>query len=296
MLERHKPFSLAHRVGHLGPVAVHDFTFSVRTWIRCAEELPYYAINVPIAGQLELVQGNSSVTAGPGQGAVGLPEEELTVPCWTGRTVALRIDRNVVEDALSDAIGRQLTSQIDFKPLISTNRGPARSWLRMVAMLNQELFQPDSALAQPLVAKPFIDSLTRILLLATDHPYRGLLAADAKYVANRTIRTAVQIIEAEPHLPLTVSSLAARSHVSARALQQGFQRQLGVSPMSYLRQVRLRRAHQELLESDPTVETVKTIALRWGFTNPGRFAALHAARYGEAPAMTLRRSPSRRIA
>jgi transcriptional regulator GlxA family with amidase domain len=56
------------------------------------------------------------------------------------------------------------------------------------------------------------------------------------------------------------------------------------------------RAHQELLESDPTVETVKTIALRWGFTNPGRFAALHAARYGEAPAMTLRRSPSRRIA
>lgn len=67
-----------------------------------------------------------------------------------------------------------------------------------------------------------------------------------------------------------------------------------MSPMTYLRQVRLRRAHDELIESDPSVETVASIAKRWGYTNPGRFAAAHAARYGETPAATLRR-PGRAI-
>jgi AraC-like DNA-binding protein len=59
--------------------------------------------------------------------------------------------------------------------------------------------------------------------------------------------------------------------------------------MAYLRDVRLSRAHQTLLESDPSTVTVASVAYRWGFTNLGRFAAAHAARYGESPLKTLRR-------
>ena len=297
LLHRNKPFSLTQRIGHLGPVTVLDLAFGVDTWIRCLDERPYYLISVPITGEMELFHRRSSFAVGPGRAAVCLPEGELTVTRWGGggRTIALRIDRNVVEDALSDAIGRQMTEQIAFKPSILTTQGAARSWIQMVLMLNHEVFKVDSALSQPLVAAPFIDSLIRALLIATDHPYRGVLEAEAKHIAPQTIRTAVEIIEAEPHLPLRVSSLAERSQVSARALQQGFQRHMGISPMSYLRQVRLRRAHQDLLDADPSSDTVESIALRWGFTNPGRFAAAHAARYGENPAQTLRRSTYRRM-
>ena len=65
---------------------------------------------------------------------------------------------------------------------------------------------------------------------------------------------------------------------------------MGASPMTYLRDVRLRRAHQSLLASDPSTATVRDIAFRWGFTNAGRFTAAHTARYGEPPRITLRRS------
>jgi transcriptional regulator GlxA family with amidase domain len=75
-----------------------------------------------------------------------------------------------------------------------------------------------------------------------------------------------------------------------RSLQQGFKRHLGMSPMSYLREVWLRRAHQTLLTADPSVVTVASVAYDWGFTNLGRFAAAHAARYSEPPAKTLRRT------
>jgi transcriptional regulator GlxA family with amidase domain len=96
-------------------------------------------------------------------------------------------------------------------------------------------------------------------------------------------------MEAEAHSPLTLSSVAARSYISVRTLQKGFREHLGVSPMGYLRQVRLRRAHQSLLMSDPSTATVTDIAYQWGFRNLARFAAAHTARYGERPTVTLRR-------
>ena len=113
-------------------------------------------------------------------------------------------------------------------------------------------------------------------------------------VSPRAVRTAVEIIEEEAHLPLTVSSIATRCHVSVRALQQDFRRYMGASPTAYLREVRLRRAHQSLLESDPSVTSVSSVAYHWGFTNLGRFAAAHTARYDEPPAATLRRRAFRR--
>jgi transcriptional regulator GlxA family with amidase domain len=99
----------------------------------------------------------------------------------------------------------------------------------------------------------------------------------------------VEVIEEEAHLPLTVSSIAARCHVSVRSLQQDFRRYVGTSPMAYLHEVRLRRAHQSLRESDPSTTSVASVAYHWGFTNLGRFAAAHTARYDEPPAATLRR-------
>ena len=291
-LDRRKPFSLTQRVGTVGPITLLDLAFNVDACIRCAHNRPFYQVNILASGQMELFQRGSSITYAPGLATICLPEGELLVPRWHAgcRLIALRVSRNTLEDTLSEALGRPLTTQIEFKPSMVTTRGPARSWMHMFSVFAQELFRPDSALAQPLVATPFVDSLLHALLLAADHPYRDALAERTKLVAPHTIRPAVDIIESEPHLPLTVASLAAECHVSSRALQQSFIRHMGMSPMTYLRQVRLRRAHQQLLESDPSVETVASIAKRWGYSNPGRFAAAHASRYGETPAATLRRS------
>lgn len=64
--------------------------------------------------------------------------------------------------------------------------------------------------------------------------------------------------------------------------------------MAYLREVRTRRAHQSILESDPSMTSVAPVAYHWGFTNLGRSAAAHTVRYDEAPAATLRRRAFRR--
>jgi len=247
------------------------------------------------SGRVESVHRGSSLTGGPGIAAVYQPEGDAGSRWAAGsRLLGVKIDRCVVEDALSDALGRQLTSQIDFTSCVSIEAGAARSWINMLSLFAEQLFRPGSLLNHPLAGWPFVDSLVHGLLLAADNPYRRAIAGETHVVSPRAVRAAVEIIEEEAHLPLTVSSIAARCHVSARTLQQGFRRCMGASPMAYLREVRLRRAHQSLLESDPSVTSVASVAYHWGFTNLGRFAAAHTARYAEPPAKTLRRGAFRR--
>jgi AraC-like DNA-binding protein len=103
----------------------------------------------------------------------------------------------------------------------------------------------------------------------------------------RTVRRAIDAIERHPEQPFTAAILARIAGVSLRTLQQGFQQHVGVSPMAYLRQVRLARAHADLQESDPGSTTVAAIAHRWSFYHLGRFAAAYRARYHTTPSNTL---------
>jgi AraC-like DNA-binding protein len=283
--------STAHRGACMGSAAVSEVAVDADLAMDCGELCGSYRVFLVQSGPTEFVHRGLSVTGRPGSAAVFAPEGPVAMRWDTGSKVSLfKFDRWAVEDALSDALGRQLTSQPDFVPTMRTDAAPTRSFLNMLGLFAQQLFHPDGLIHQPLVGMPFVDSLVRGFLLAAEHSQRNALMGRERSVTPHAIRTAVDVIEAEAHLPLTLSSIAARSQVSVRSLQQGFKRHLGMSPMSYLREVRLRRAHQTLIESDPSTVTVASVAYDWGFTNLGRFAAAHAARYREPPAKTLRRT------
>jgi AraC-like DNA-binding protein len=295
VLDDPKSFSFTQWEAHLGPVALFDVTFGSDVWLEGGQQRTCYSVNVPVSGRYQAVHRGSNFTVSPGSAAIYQPEGDAAVPlCERGRTIAIRIDQCAVEDALSTALGHQRVSSVDFDPTMSVTTGAARSWIDMVLTLRGDVLGAEGVLNNPIVGQPFVDSLVRGLLYAAGHPHRANMAAKADRPPNRTISTAIDIIEAEADFPLTVASIAARCHVSVRSLQEGFRLHLGVSPMAYLREVRLRRAHQALLESDPSTNTVTSVAQRWGFTNPGRFSALHTNRYGEYPMATLRRTPMRR--
>jgi AraC-like DNA-binding protein len=287
-------FSLIQRAGCMGPVTLSELIVGSDMSLDSGELCNTYRVIVLQAGRTESVFRGVSVPAGPGTAAVYAPEGVGATRWAAGaRMICFKIDRIAVEDALGDLLGRPVTSGLDFTPAMPTDAA-TRSWIKMLALFKEQLFQPNSLLSHPLVGLPFADSLVRGFLVAADHSHRGAFAGDEQLAAPRTVRIAVDIIEEEVHLPLTVSSIAARCHVSVRSLQHGFRRYMGVSPMEYLREVRLRRAHQSLLASDPSATSVASVAYQWGFKNLGRFAAAHTARYEEPPAATLRRSPFRR--
>ncbi|XOT96215.1 helix-turn-helix domain-containing protein, partial [Alcaligenes pakistanensis] len=87
----------------------------------------------------------------------------------------------------------------------------------------------------------------------------------------------------------TVDELSTIAGVSSRTLQQAFKDHYGVSPMQYLRQVRLDRLRHELIHSNEPHLTLADLAMRWGFAHQGRFSAEYRGRFGETPSETLQR-------
>jgi AraC-like DNA-binding protein len=105
----------------------------------------------------------------------------------------------------------------------------------------------------------------------------------------RGLKKAIEWLEAEPARPWRLRDLAAASGVAARTLQKHFHRFAGTSPLAFLRELRFRRARQQLLHA-PEHVSVTELATRCGFNHLGRFAIQYQQRYGESPSTTLRRS------
>jgi len=115
---------------------------------------------------------------------------------------------------------------------------------------------------------------------ATDTPQRAPQTA---------IDRVVEEIQRAPDRGYTLADLARLAGISARSLQYGFQERHGITPMRYLRQIRLDRAHDDLAQAHGSVADV---AYHWGFTNLGRFARAYRDRFGEFPAATLDGTPA----
>ena len=106
----------------------------------------------------------------------------------------------------------------------------------------------------------------------------------------QTVGQAVEYIEARFDHPLTIDDVARHSRVSARMLQMSFKKFKGVTPMSFLKTVRLERARAALQSGAQSRGTVTRVALEHGFAHLGQFAIEYKQRLGESPSETLQRS------
>jgi AraC family ethanolamine operon transcriptional activator len=108
-------------------------------------------------------------------------------------------------------------------------------------------------------------------------------------------RSRVQLVQqAEDYMmahldePMTLKDLCKILHTSSSPLNYGFQEVFGLSPMAYLKRLRLHAAHKALKTSDPTVTTVQDIAHQFGFWHTGRFSQEYRQLFGELPSIALK--------
>ncbi|MBO0676930.1 helix-turn-helix transcriptional regulator [Mycolicibacterium sp. S2-37] len=107
------------------------------------------------------------------------------------------------------------------------------------------------------------------------------------------LRRSVEFIHDNADGNIGLAEIAAAANLTPRAVQYMFRRHLGVTPMEYLRRVRLDLAHRDLQAANPAVDTVNSIAGRWGFAHAGRFSVAYRRAYGTPPSATLRMARSR---
>ncbi len=279
-----------YRSAGVGPVNIGEVVINSEFRLDCDDVGTGLYVQLPIAGQFESRHRGAEVTVNRRSSALYRPGGGPLSGRWPAgyRALCIRIEMSAVEGALARLVGDRTSSRISFDPVMNTGGGFGRSWADLLFSINRQLAVPGSILSQPLVAAPLADSIVNGFLLAATHSHPEAVAAPVAVTRPRSVRAAVDIIESDPRAPLTLSLLADHCGVSPRTLQKAFQRHLGVSPMEYVREVRLRRAHAELRAADPHTDSVAAIARRWGFTHLGRFAAAHEAKFGQKPLRTLR--------
>jgi AraC-like DNA-binding protein len=88
---------------------------------------------------------------------------------------------------------------------------------------------------------------------------------------------------------ITLPGLAAACGTPQRTLLKQFKRFVGLSPLAYLRRLRLNLARSALQRRD--CETaISEIAISYGFTHLGRFAMEYRRAFGESPSTTRQRA------
>ena len=95
------------------------------------------------------------------------------------------------------------------------------------------------------------------------------------------VRNALCLIHSEfKNHDLTVATLARKLHLSPSRLRQLFAAELGSTPKSYIREVRLARARMLLEHS---VLSVKEVMAAVGFNDPSHFSKDYKRRFGLMP-------------
>jgi AraC-like DNA-binding protein len=241
----------------------------------------------PSAGAMMVRLGREEVAVPPGA-SVLLPARQAVSVLWAdteAECVCLNPDdvqRVAVETTGLDGLQLRFTG---LRPMLP---GLERRWNDAVQALTRAVLRNPRTTPGPVLTGFLAQRLAEAVLgtfPSTRLATRRRLPPD--HATPAVVRRAVDFIESHAERDLTTSDVAAAAGIGARGLEAAFLRHQDSTPTSYVRRVRLDRAHKELMDRDPADrDTVPAVAARWGFPRASAFVIAHQQVYGSLPGRT----------
>jgi AraC-like DNA-binding protein len=265
----------------LGPCRVTRM--SLGATVRVQTDHPgAWAVNIAASGRLEHRIAGTAVVSDAERATVCPPDTPMQLPSWdpSCTLVGFRVDEEFLRREYERVLARRprpLPRQLDLRS------DTGHDWLAWItSALDRATSDSPGLLADPRMQRQLGELLVTGLLLtgAADEPL------GTRGTQPRIVRRVVTAIEDDPARLWTPAELAELAGVSVRRLQQGFREYVGQTPFQYLHGVRLDRAHHDLVHAEDAT-TVTEVAMRWGLSHTGRFAADYRRRFGQSPSTTL---------
>jgi AraC-like DNA-binding protein len=288
-LDAAAPVDLRLNAAQVGEVTVGYLRYGADVRL-CSDATSSYLVGIPLTGTIDVRHGlGEPGLMTPQRGAVVMPGRPVDAT-WRADCAqfCVMFDERTLVHELELILGRPVRGPVEFASFMDLTAEPVQSWLRVLELIERESNLPGGIMQNPLAAARVQSLVIDGLLLVQDNNYSEALHAPSRPALPRAVRRAVALMEERPAEPWTSPRLAREVAVGLRSLQEGFRRALGKTPMAYLREVRLARAHADLAASSPDEVTVSAVAARWGFTHASRFAGAYRATFGCSPLQTLR--------
>ena len=214
---------------------------------------PYYAIHMPMNGRAIGRRGTQSFEANTIHALVTNPGDTLQMRFDDDSPLLIvRIEQDALERYLTRLSGRRLTHPLRFDADFDLTTDAAMRWHGAVQLLHTEVFYEGSLVQNGLGIGPLEEFLMSSLLVVQPSTHRESLTRPAARPGRRAVRHALDYVERHLSEPITMDDIAEHAGASVRTVQQGFHDELGVTPMTYLRDRRLERAREELTDAQPS--------------------------------------------
>lgn len=259
--------------------------------VATVEEGSGIYVLMPIAGHLEVNSGGQRLFCKPGSGVVlnaGVGFQKIMRNGY--KQLVVKFDPEALLQHLGDLKGIIPSSPIHFDSMMDTSSSRGASWWRTVHYVMEELRNADLSCPQQLIYEPLEKLLMQNILRCQSHNYSRALEAPKEFqLTPWYIKKAEDYLQSNYSEAVTLEALAQITGVSPRSLQYGFKKARGITPMQYLKEIRLERVRDKLLRGDPE-SSVTPLALACGFRQLGWFACQYREKYGETPSETLKRT------
>jgi AraC-like DNA-binding protein len=231
----------------LGVVPLH-LSHSIESGNQIVEETAAAAVAAERHGLDELV-------AGPG-------DDDLIVVC--GRLKVMYAESVGLFDLLGESLVLDFS---DSEPMQET----------FARLLEEE--QSDSPGVRVMMTALMSQCLVLLLRRICEDPEAKLPWLES--LDDPRLATVIESILTEPERPHTVESLAAGAYMSRSTFMTQFTEHFGRTPMTFVREVRLRRASELLRRTDLAVDAVAT---RVGYASRSQFSQAFKTMFGQSPA------------
>ncbi len=264
-------------------LATYRWEAGIEARVDAGEDVLFVAF--PLQGQAWMhVEGIGTVKPGPNQARVyRRPVPSSTVIAAGYANLSLVVPSSLIQKRAQSYYEWAPDRPIDFSPLLDLDTPQGAAVFGLAKHIMHGLVANPGAYDNALIQAALHDMVSGVLLANLSHNAADGAPVPGAAPLPRTIRRAEDYMRAHAHEPITLADLAQAAGCGERALHDGFRKFRGKTPMMALRDIRLDGARRDLEQDN---DSVTQIALKWGFSNLGRFAQAYARRFGEKPSET----------
>ncbi len=195
--------------------------------------------------------------------------------------ITASISRTALVDACIAMGGRDSPTLPRFDQVIDLRSVPMVSLRTSLTLLHDQLpKQPGDAD----MMTPLLQDLLVFQIISAWPAADALLEQRAPTSADRSVRLAIDYIEANLRRKIGIAEIAAAAGLSVRGLQIAFKRQMECSPVQFLIARRLDKVNAGLHAG--LLPTIGQVASEWGFTHMSDFARRYRERFGHTPRLS----------
>ena len=248
-----------------------------------------YGFYLPTMGKMLIDAGGRQLLSEAGKGLLADMSsfEKLTLEERRGH-MGMAFEKSAMIRQLSELLDGPVLDDLEMGGTVDLTTQRGAQIAALGNLIWHDLTVDDADRSSPVFSECLLQAMMIALLEVVPHNYSAQLRRPVSPAMPKQLKRAIEYMHANVGADIRIAEIAREAGTSVRSVQAAFQQFKNMTPLDYLRMIRLQGVRRALLDCGST-RPVAGIARDWGFSHLGRFAALYHRAFGEMPSETARR-------